>query len=94
MRIVSLDDPDDPWGGWRANVPLREDGRKRPADLIDDAVTGRTREFGFGSAHPGVVCATMGDGSTRSVAIFADQVTLINMGRRADGTVAILEEAP
>ena len=93
MRVVSRDDPNDPWGGWRANVPLREDGRERPADLTDPA-TGRTREMGFGSAHPGVVCASMGDGSTRSIAIFADQDTLINMGRRSDGNISFLEEAP
>ena len=90
MRTVSLDDPDDPWGGWRANVPLRSDGRERPADLID-ATTNRTREMGFGSAHAGVVCATLGDGSTLSIAVFADQITLINMGRRSDGTFATLE---
>lgn len=91
MRAISLDDPDDPWGGWRANVPLRSDGRERPADLFD-AATGRTREMGFGSAHSGVVCATLGDGSTISVAIFADQMTLISMGRRADGVIANLDD--
>ncbi len=86
MRVISQDDTDDPWGGWRANVPLRTDGRERPADLFDPA-TQRTRELGFGSAHAGVVCATMGDGSTISVPEFTDQNVLINMGRRADGTV-------
>lgn len=90
MRSITFDDPDDPWGGWRADVPLRSDGRDRPADLID-AATGRTRELGFGSAHSGVVCATLGDGSTRTIANFADQLTLIRMGARADGSVTTLD---
>ncbi len=86
MRVISLDDPDDPWGGWRADVPLRSDRQERPADLLDSA-TGRTRELGFGSAHSGVVCLVFGDGSTRTISLSADQNTLIDMGQRADGSV-------
>ena len=90
MRVNSLDDPDDPWGGWRADVPLRSDRETRPDDLLD-AATGRTRELGFGSAHSGVVCATFGDGSTRPISFSADRITLINLGRRADGNVVDLD---
>ena len=31
-----------------------------------------TPEFGFGSAHPGVICSVWGDGSTRTISMSAD----------------------
>jgi hypothetical protein len=41
--------------------------------------------LGFGSAHPGTVCATFGDASVQSVAMNARATILNRMGQRADG---------
>ncbi len=90
MRTITLDDPDDTLGGWQTEFPLRSDRERRPAVVLDPA-TGRTREMGFGSAHAGVVVALLSDGSTRTFSYSADIDTLIDMGRRADGSVIDFE---
>ena len=53
---------------------------------------GRTRELGFGSAHPGTMTAALGDGSTHSVSLNASLESLIRVGRRADGFVVDVNE--
>ena len=66
------------------------DTEARPDGWVDGG-TGRTRELGFGSAHPGVTMAVMGDGSTQSVKDTTDVVTLIRLGKRADGNTVSLD---
>jgi prepilin-type N-terminal cleavage/methylation domain-containing protein len=61
-----------------AEVPIRgdTDGRSPPV--------GQTQEFGFGSAHPGIICSVFGDGATRSISQSADLIVLDQLGKRAD----------
>jgi prepilin-type N-terminal cleavage/methylation domain-containing protein len=61
------------------------DSATRPAGWVDGFSDGRTREVGFGSAHPGTTSSVMGDGSTHSISNSADVLTLIRLGKRADG---------
>jgi hypothetical protein len=58
-----------------------------------DSVYRRTfaAEFGFGSAHPNVLLAVFGDGSTEIVSESADLILLDRLGKRSDGSVASLE---
>ncbi|MEM9413328.1 MAG: DUF1559 domain-containing protein, partial [Planctomycetota bacterium] len=90
MRIISIDDPNDPWGGWRVDMGLRADSELRPDALLESF--GRTRELGFGSAHSGVVPATLGDGSTLAVSMNADIFMLMDLGRRSDGGLINFDE--
>ena len=85
MRLVSLGRS----GWWAGDEPvgLIGDSAPRPASWIDGD-TGNTRELGFGSAHPGVTGAVLGDGSSRTVTNTADLITLIRLGKRADGLTA------
>lgn len=53
---------------------------------------GYSEEYGFGSAHPAIICAAMGDGSTRSITRSADLTILDSMGKRADGTTYSTED--
>jgi hypothetical protein len=62
----------------RDEVPLLGDNDKRSANP--------PAEFGFGSAHPGVVCAVFGDGGTRSISRSADLIVLDQLGKRSDQT--------
>jgi prepilin-type N-terminal cleavage/methylation domain-containing protein len=64
-------------------VPVRGDHDRR-ASLT-------TEEFGFGSAHPEVLCVVFGDGSTRSVSQSADLIVLDQLGKRADQSNPSLE---
>ena len=71
------------------------DGEERPAAWVQGTVDegyARTRELGFGSAHPGNTNAVMGDGSTHSLSDSADAVVLIRLGQRADGALASIED--
>jgi prepilin-type N-terminal cleavage/methylation domain-containing protein len=71
----------------------------RPEFLIrnDDAPrVGDSTEFvpdeqGFGSAHPGIICAVFGDASTRTISQDADHIILDSMGKRADQMVVSQE---
>jgi len=74
------------WFGSEDIRPIA-DNAMRPARWVDSFSDGRTRELGFGSAHPGTMTAVFGDGSTHSVSLDADLVSLIRVGRRADGFV-------
>ena len=82
-------------GNW---MPLVHDTQKR----LDWWYTGtvgnsKTMEFGFGSAHTGVVMAVMGDGSVRAVRSSLnacgnrwwsdDSCVLYRMGHRSDGSL-------
>ena len=59
-------------------VPLRGDSDSRGVS------TAPTAEFGFGSAHPGLICSVQGDGSTRTISMSADLTVLDQLGKRAD----------
>jgi hypothetical protein len=63
------------------------DNELRPDSWIDSFSDNRTRELGFGSPHPGTMSAVLGDGSTHSISLDADLVSLIRAGRRSDGFV-------
>ena len=53
---------------------------------IEGPVSGEiTRELGFGSAHPGVFNAILGDASTRPINLNADLRLLELLGTRSDG---------
>lgn len=84
MRLASGPHGGDTWGGFRGyELGLWPDGMQRPANVI--LANGRTRELGFGSAHPGTVCAVMGDASSQTVAMKARATILNRMGQRSDG---------
>ena len=89
MRMATLGAP----GGWWAGsepVPLLNDNQQRPDQWVQS--TGRTRELGFGSAHPGVTNAVFGDGSVRSVRNSTEPIIVNRIGRRADGETVNLNE--
>ena len=67
-----------PGGG----VPLRGDSDPRVA----------LEEYGFGSAHPSILCSVWGDGSTRMISTAADLTILDQLGKRADGTAASIND--
>ncbi len=67
------------------------DNEQRPAGW-NQSPYNRTREVGFGSAHPGTVSAALGDGSTHSVSMDASLELLIRAGRRSDGFVVGIDE--
>lgn len=64
-------------------VPVRGDDQARPGDTA----TNVHQEQGFGSAHPGIICAVFGDASTRTISQDADLLVLDSMGKRADQLV-------
>ena len=90
MRLCSIAYPGDPWGGFRGyDCGLWNDTDERPPQVQEG--TGRTREMGFGSPHPGTVSAVMGDGSVQSVNKGA-QLNIINsLGKRGDGLNVTLQ---
>ncbi len=48
---------------------------------------GTSNEFGFGSAHPGIINSVFGDGSVHSISNSADLLILDQLGKRADGSI-------
>jgi prepilin-type N-terminal cleavage/methylation domain-containing protein len=64
-------------------IPIRGDDAARPNN--------DPREFGFGSAHPGIIVSVFGDGSTRTINQNADLLVLDRLGKRSDGTIVSLE---
>lgn len=66
-------------------VPVREDSEIRSRSgrngLIPD------EEFGFGSAHSGVIVSVFGDASAHVLSKSADLLLLDQLGKRADGTI-------
>ena len=89
MRLATLGRQG--WWAGEEPIPLLNDTAPRPDSWFDSA-SGTTRELGFGSAHPGVTGAVLGDGSTRSVSNNTDIIILIRLGRRADGQVISLDD--
>ncbi|MEL7498370.1 MAG: DUF1559 domain-containing protein [Planctomycetota bacterium] len=83
MRFFSLPSST-AWFG-SAEFGLISDTWNRPSDWIDGWSDGRTRELGFGSAHPSTTNAVFGDGSTHSVTNKTNTLVLIRLGKRADG---------
>ena len=82
-------------GNW---LPLLPDSQDRPQWMYDSAGNvGRPAEFGFGSAHTGVVNALFGDGSVHSLGMglnacgnsgWSDGTCILyHLGARADGWV-------
>lgn len=65
----------------KPEVPIVGDNEKRP---FPD-------EQGFGSAHPGIICAVFGDGSTRNISNSADLIILDQLGKRADQSTPSLD---
>jgi prepilin-type N-terminal cleavage/methylation domain-containing protein len=59
-------------------VPLRSDSDVRSGSSAPQP------EYGFGSAHPGLICSVWGDGSTRTISMSADLLVLDQLGKRAD----------
>lgn len=89
MRMATLGAP----GGWWAGseeVPLLGDSEQRPDQWVQS--TGRTRELGFGSPHPGVTNSVFGDGSVRGVRNTVQTIIVNRLGRRADGETVDLNE--
>jgi prepilin-type N-terminal cleavage/methylation domain-containing protein len=74
----------------RAEVPILGDDDKRPRKIREHS-SGQTEEFGFGSAHPGIIASVFGDGSTRTINQDADLLVLDRLGKRSDGTIVSLE---
>lgn len=83
LRIFSISSAT-AWFG-RGDIGILGDASPRPVGWVETGSGGRTRELGFGSAHPGYACSVFGDGSTKAVGETADVTTLIRLGRRADG---------
>jgi len=61
-------------------VPVLGDNQRRSPPAAS------TAEFGFGSAHPGILCAVFGDGGTRAISESADLIVLDQLGKRSDQT--------
>jgi prepilin-type N-terminal cleavage/methylation domain-containing protein len=89
LRLVTLGRQSSWWAG-QDPVPLLADGDERPESWVQS--NGRTRELGFGSAHPGVCTAVLGDGSTRNISMTGDIVLLNHLGKRADGSIESFDE--
>jgi prepilin-type N-terminal cleavage/methylation domain-containing protein len=71
----------------KGEIPVRADSQARPG------TPGRpSEEFGFGSAHPGVIISVFGDASTRAINQEADLLILDQLGKRADGSMASTSE--
>lgn len=77
------------WGNMRmAGVKPLNDTFQRPYNPSSTPnADGRYTEFGFGSAHSGLMNAAMGDGSTRNFNIDVDQRVLDFLNQRSDKQV-------
>ena len=53
--------------------------------MSDDAPRAGRDQFGFGSAHDGVICSVFGDGSAHLISEDGDLFILDQLGKRADG---------
>ena len=77
--------------GVRWEVPVLGDNQERTNGAWYNG-NGYTQEQGFGSAHPGIFVAVMGDGSTTSIPYTADLRILNQLGKKADGSVVSLDD--
>jgi prepilin-type N-terminal cleavage/methylation domain-containing protein len=69
--------------GLKNNPADEETALKADSDArVNSAVP--TREHGFGSPHPSVLCTVWGDGSTRAISMAADPTLLHRVGARSD----------
>ncbi len=73
---------DDIW-----EVGVLSDTQERPADWGRPYGNELTEEYGFGSAHPGVITSVWGDGSTHTIKATADLNVLNSLGKRSDGGI-------
>jgi len=75
---------DDIW-----EVGVLSDTQERPADWgrQSNGTREMTEEYGFGSAHPGVITSVWGDGSTHGIKATADLRVLDSLGKRSDGGI-------
>ncbi len=80
---------DDIW-----EVGVLSDTETRPDDWgrQSNGTREMTEEYGFGSAHPGVITSVWGDGSTHVIRNTADLIILDSLGKRADGGIYSLED--
>jgi prepilin-type processing-associated H-X9-DG protein len=84
-------------GNWIPLLPDNQDRRNTSVSWEFNSNLGRPNDFGFGSAHPGVVNALWGDGSVRPVNMSINACgssswsdgtcALYHLGGRADGWV-------
>jgi prepilin-type N-terminal cleavage/methylation domain-containing protein len=72
-------------------VPVKPDSESRVELVRGRPTTGTPEEQGFGSAHPSVLMALLGDGSVRTISMDTDLILLDQMGKRADGSTGSLE---
>jgi prepilin-type N-terminal cleavage/methylation domain-containing protein len=66
-------------------IPVRAGAVEVPIRGDQEIRTGA--EFGFGSAHPGIIVAVFGDASTKTISNSANMALLDQLGRRADQSV-------
>ncbi len=84
-------------GNWIPLLPDNVDRRNTSVSWMFDNAVGRPNDFGFGSAHPGIVNALLGDGSVRTINMNVNpggnhnndnsNYVLYHLGGRADGWV-------
>lgn len=87
MRQFGVLGADGSSGGDIYEVRVLSDSEERPAYVGRHGPTGRTEEYGFGSAHAGGVVSTIfGDGSTRTIKKISNLRLLDELGKKADGT--------
>ena len=83
------------WDSMRMFGALTRGVGKGPGEvpvLGDSDRRSRREEFGFGSAHPGILVAAFGDGATKSISQDADLLVLDSLGKRADGAIVNVDE--
>ncbi len=71
-------------------IPVLGDNDARPTGVRRYA-QGQTEEFGFGSAHPNIICTVFGDGSTHVISRDADLLLLDQLGKRSDGSTVSID---
>ena len=88
------------WGGFThggdwpnmriAGLPIIGDNQSRDPGN-ESYVPGTNAEFGFGSAHPGTVNASVADGSTHVFKATIDPLVHDQLGKREDGSTVGVE---
>jgi prepilin-type N-terminal cleavage/methylation domain-containing protein len=90
MRMVSpTNATDGSAGNGNPEVALLSDSDDRPSWQM--ANPSLSREFGFGSAHPGTTGIVYGDGSTHSINDNVNLILLAQTAHRADGNTEHIE---
>lgn len=89
MAPVTADDGTT--GNGTGEMPLFADNQSRHDWMYRS--DGHIQSFGFGSAHPGTVSATFGDGSVASLSMDMSLLVGNYLGKRADGTPTNVEDA-